>query len=62
MINSTEGLLRLKEVLEIVPVSRSTWYAGVQSGIYPSSISIGSRAVAWKASEIYAIVEGGVNV
>ena len=30
-----DRLLRLKEVLEVIPVSRATWYRGVWAGFYP---------------------------
>ena len=43
----TDRLLRLSEVLEIVPVSRTTWYEGMKIGIYPQAISLGGRRVAW---------------
>lgn len=47
-----EPLLRLPEVLKIVPVSRATWYAGIKTGCYPAPINLGQRAVAWRRSEI----------
>lgn len=50
-------LLRLPEVLKIVPVSRSTWYRGVDSGIYPKPVKISKRAVAWRADEISHAIE-----
>jgi prophage regulatory protein len=53
-------LLRLPEVLALVPVSRATWYAGVKKGRYPEPVSLGPRCVAWKASDIQRIVSHGV--
>lgn len=50
-------LLRLPAVQAIVPVSRSTWYAGIKSGIYPAPIKISARASAWKLADIQALVE-----
>ncbi|WP_429283836.1 helix-turn-helix transcriptional regulator [Paraburkholderia sp. GAS41] len=52
-------LLRLPEVLALIPVSRATWYAGVKSGRYPSPVSLGPRCVAWRASEIQRLVSQG---
>lgn len=54
-------LLRLKQVLAIVPVSRSAWYAGVKSGLYPLPVRLGPRAVAWREQDILRIVDGGVH-
>lgn len=53
----TEKLIKLKEVLEIFPVSKSTWYRGIKSGLYPTQIYLSVGCVAWKASEIYALAE-----
>lgn len=51
------GLLRLAQVLQLVPVSRSTWWAGVRSGRYPQPVKLGERATAWKADDIRALIE-----
>lgn len=51
--------LRLKQVLEIYPVSRSTWYSGIKAGIYPKGERISARAVAWHEEDIWAL--GGRN-
>lgn len=44
--------LRLKSVLEIIPVSRSTWYLWVQHGIAPKPTHLSTRVAAWKAQDI----------
>jgi len=53
---AAKGLLRLPEVLKIIPVSRSTWYLGVKNRDYPAPVRIGRRAVAWRPQEIEALV------
>ena len=55
--NLTDSFLRLKQVLAIVPVSRSTWYSGVQTGRYPAPIKIGERCAAWRRSDIDRLVQ-----
>ncbi len=47
-----EGYLRLPQVLKIIPVSRSTWYRGVKSGIYPQPVKLGIRASGWKIDAV----------
>ena len=55
-----DRLLRLKEVLEIVHVSKSTWWAGVKSGRYPAPVRhLGPRITAWRESAIRQLVNGG---
>lgn len=44
----------------LIPVSRSTWYAGIRSGIYPKPTRLGRTAV-WAASDIRKLVEQGGN-
>jgi len=55
-----EQLLRLNEVLKIIPVSKSSWYQKVKDGIYPKPVKLGARTVAWKKSEIMNLVEKGL--
>jgi prophage regulatory protein len=51
------GFLRLPQVLELVPVSRSTWWAGVRDGRYPASVKLGARITAWRAEDIRHLIE-----
>lgn len=44
--------LRLPQVLEVFPVSKSSWWAGVKSGKYPKSVKLGRRTTAWSAESI----------
>lgn len=55
--NLTDSFLRLTQVLAIVPVSRSTWYAGIQAGRYPAPVKLGERASAWRRSDIERLVQ-----
>ena len=45
-------LLRLKAVIEITGLSRSTIYKYMANGAFPKSILIGERASAWLESDI----------
>lgn len=51
------GFLRLPDVLRLVPVSKSTWWAGIKAGRYPAPVRISSNAVAWKVSDIRELCE-----
>jgi predicted DNA-binding transcriptional regulator AlpA len=46
------GFLRLPQVLALIPVSKSAWWAGVKSGRYPRPIKLGPRTSAWRVSDI----------
>ena len=54
------ALLRLGDVLAIINVSRSTWWAGIKSGRFPKPIKLGPRTSRWDSRDIYALVETGV--
>jgi predicted DNA-binding transcriptional regulator AlpA len=49
--------LRLKQVLQVVPVAASTWWAGVKSGRFPKPIKLGPRTTVWRASDVLALLE-----
>ncbi len=51
------GFLRLRAVLAIIPVSKSTWWAGVKSGRYPKPVKLGERITAWRVEDIRALIE-----
>lgn len=50
-------LLRIAQVLEVFPVSKSTWWAGVKSGKYPQPCKLGCRCTAWHESDIDQLIE-----
>lgn len=45
-------LIRLKEVMECTGLARATVYKYIKNGIFPKSVSLGDRAVAWVESEV----------
>ena len=49
--------LRLKSVLELIPVSRSTWYLWIQRGIAPQPKKLSVRVAAWKIQDIRNLLE-----
>lgn len=67
------GFLRLSQIVgnqksvppqaPIIPVSRSSWWAGVKSGRYPQSVKLSERVTAWRVEDIRALIAsaGGVT-
>lgn len=53
-------LIRLPKVLALLGVSKATWYRGIDRGYYPPAIFVGARAVAWRSSQIHALMISGV--
>ena len=58
------GLVRLKQILAPagpIPVSASTWWEGVKDGRFPKSMKLGAGTTVWRAEDIWALVEKGVD-
>jgi prophage regulatory protein len=54
------GFVRLSSILAPlgpIPVGRSTWWAGVQSGRFPKPVKLGPRTTAWKVEDIRSLIE-----
>ena len=42
----------------IIPVSKSTWWAGVRTGRYPKPTrALGARITAWNVADIRALIQ-----
>ena len=53
----TTGFLRLPQILAIVPVGKSSWWAGCKTGRYPKPVKLGPRTTVWRAEDIAALVQ-----
>lgn len=51
-----EGFVRLKQVLQFIPVSRSAWYAGIEAGKFPKPIRITDRISMYRVGDIRALI------
>jgi prophage regulatory protein len=64
-----ERLLRLPQIIgnpkadppipPLIPISKSTWWAGVASGRFPQPVRLGSRITCWYESDVLALMERG---
>jgi predicted DNA-binding transcriptional regulator AlpA len=52
MQSSSTGFLRLKVVLQLIPVGKSTWWNGVKSGRFPQPVKLGPNTTAWRVEDI----------
>lgn len=51
------GLLRLPQVLALVPVSKSTLWAWCRQGKFPHPVKLSERTTCWRYSDILAFLE-----
>jgi len=49
--------IRLKEVMRLTALARSTIYKKMKEGEFPKTVSLGDRAVAWVEGEIEDWIE-----
>lgn len=53
------GFVRLSSIIgpgRPIPVSKSTWWAGVRSGRYPRPVKLGPRITAWRIEDIRRLI------
>lgn len=61
------GFLRQRQILgdpkanppiaPIIPVSPSSWWAGIRAGRFPQPVKLGPRTTAWRAADIRALLK-----
>jgi prophage regulatory protein len=67
----TTGFLRLAQIIgkknadppivPLIPVGRSTWWAGIKAGRFPKPVKLGPRTTAWRAEDIAELIERGAT-
>ncbi len=66
------GFLRLPQIIGdpnaqppipgVIPVSKSTWWAGVRSHRYPQPVrTLGKRITCWRVEDIRALIQQGMR-
>jgi predicted DNA-binding transcriptional regulator AlpA len=63
----TVAFLRLPQIIgckksnppipALIPISRTAWLEGCNSGIYPKPVKIGGRSIAWRVQDIKEIIQ-----
>ena len=58
------GFLRINQIVgdkttpAIIPISKSSWWAGVKEGRFPKPVKLERRTTAWKVTDIRRLIEG----
>lgn len=56
-MHAPQKLIRSRDITKVVGLARSTIYAHMAEGDFPTPVKIGKRLVAWRADEVAAWVE-----
>jgi hypothetical protein len=62
------GYLRLSQIIgapkanppipPLIPISKSSWWAGCKSGRFPAPQKLGPRTTCWRVEDIRALIDG----
>jgi prophage regulatory protein len=50
------GFVRLKQILEVIPLGKTCWWEGVKSGRFPKPVKLSARCTAWRAEDIHKLI------
>lgn len=51
------GFVRLSQVLTVIPIGKTNWWAGVKEGRFPQPVKLSPRCTAWRAEDIHHLIE-----
>jgi predicted DNA-binding transcriptional regulator AlpA len=46
----------------LIPIGKSTWWAGVKSGKFPQPVKLGARTTAWRVEDIRKLMDSFAGV
>ena len=46
----------------LIPIGKSSWWAGISSGRFPKGIKLGPRTTVWRIDEVQALINGTTGV
>ena len=56
-IPETTGFMRLPQVLEVIPVSKSTWWAGIKTGRFPKPYRLSPGITVWRREDVMSVLQ-----
>ena len=51
------GFMRLPQILQLIPISKSAWWQGCRDGRFPKPVKLGPKTTAWRVEDIAALIE-----
>ena len=51
----SEGFVRLRDILRVLPLSKSSWWAGVKSGRFPPPRKLGPNTTVWRVEDNHCV-------
>ncbi len=57
VLASGVGVLRLSEILRLLPICRSTWVTGVKSGRFPPPLELTPNSAVWRVADVRRCID-----
>ena len=57
----TDKFLRLSQILQLIPIGKSTLWEKVKKGEFPKQIKLGTKISVWKESDVQAYINSHCN-
>ena len=51
------GFMRLPQILQLIPISKSAWWQGCREGRFPKPVKLGPKTTAWRVEDITSLIE-----
>ena len=51
------GFMRLPQILQLIPISKSAWWQGCRDGRFPKPVKLGPKTTAWRVEDIAILIE-----
>ena len=51
------GFMRLPQILQLIPISKSAWWQGCREGRFPKPVKLGPKTTAWRVEDISTLIE-----
>ena len=51
------GFMRLPQILQLIPISKSAWWLGCREGRFPKPVKLGPKTTAWRVEDIAILIE-----
>lgn len=51
------GFMRLPQILQLIPISKSAWWQRCREGRFPKPVKLGPKTTAWRVEDIAALIE-----
>jgi predicted DNA-binding transcriptional regulator AlpA len=56
------GYVRLRQILAVIPVGRSSWWKGVKEGRFPKPTKLAERTTVWNVADIWNLIQAPTSI